>query len=122
MAKILIVEDDVIIQSAYRMVLGLEGHDVRAAPDGVEGLRLAEEFEPDLVLLDMLMPNMNGLEFLRAYNLKLAHPDVKVIVFSNIAVPDDIEGALELGASRYLTKSEFTPKQMVAIIKQELET
>jgi two-component system, OmpR family, response regulator CpxR len=117
MAKILIVEDDAILQNAYHTVLTMEGFDVSMAPDGLEGLRLANEKKPDVVLLDMLMPNMNGLQFLKSFNPK-QHPETKVIVFSNIVAPDDVKQAMELGAVKYLTKATFTPKEMVATIKE----
>lgn len=117
MPKVLIVEDDAILQNAYHTVLTMEGFEVSMAPDGLEGLRLVEEVKPDVVLLDMLMPNMNGLQFLKSYNPK-QHPETKVIVFSNIVAPDDVKQAMELGAVKYLTKATFTPKEMVATIKE----
>lgn len=122
MPKILIVEDDSILQSAYDTVLTMEGYETRTAPDGIEGLRLAQEDEPDVILLDMLMPNLNGLEFLRAYDAKNKHPHCKIIVFSNMSVPSDVKDAMQLGATKYLTKSSFTPKEMVSIIKEVIGT
>ncbi len=116
--KILIIEDDAILQGAYDTVLTMEGYETKTAPDGIEGLRVAEEMEPDVILLDMLMPNLNGLEFLRAYEPKVKHPNTKIIVFSNMSVPSDVKDAMQLGASKYLTKSSFTPKEMVGIIKE----
>jgi DNA-binding NarL/FixJ family response regulator len=118
MSKVLIVEDDPILRSAYVTVLTMEGFEVRDAPDGLEGIRLAKEIEPDIILLDMLMPNLGGVEFLRAYKLKEEHPNVKVIVFSNISVPEQMAEVMALGATRYLTKSQFTPKEMVAAIRE----
>lgn len=118
--KVLIVEDDMVLQSAYETVLNMEGYDTKTAPDGMEGLRIADEMEPDVVLLDMLMPNLGGLEFLKAFNVKKKHPKTKVIVFSNMSVPSDVKDAMQLGASKYLTKSSFTPKEMVSIIEEVL--
>lgn len=119
MAKVLIVEDDAILQNAYHTVLTMEGYDVATAPDGLEGIRLAKENKPDLILLDMLMPNMNGLQFMKAFQPK-EHPETKVIVFSNIMAPDDVQQAMALGAAKYLTKATFTPKEMVETIKEVL--
>lgn len=119
MAHILIIEDDAILQNAYHTVLSMEGFEVDAAPDGLEGLKLAQEKKPDLVLLDMLMPNMNGLQFLKLFE-PLKHPETKVIVFSNIMAPEDVKQAMELGAVKYLTKATFTPKEMVSTIKEVL--
>ena len=119
-AKVLIVEDDAVLNSAYETVLKMEGHDARSACDGVEGLEMAEQDEPDIILLDMLMPNLNGLEFLQKYNPRQNHPNTKIIVFSNMSVPSDVKNAMELGASKYLTKSSFTPKEIAGIIKEVL--
>lgn len=119
MAKVLIVEDDEILQSAYDTVLTMEGYQSFTASDGVEGLKLAKEQSPDVILLDMLMPNLNGLEFLEAYEPK-KHPNTKIIVFSNMSVPSDVRDAKKLGAYKYLTKSSFTPKEMVVIIEEAL--
>ena len=120
MSKVLIIEDDLVLQNAYHTALTMEGHEATTAVDGMEGLKVAEHHNPDVILLDMLMPNMNGLEFLRAYDVKTKHPHTKVIVFSNMSVPSEVKGALQLGASKYLTKSSFTPKEMVGIIKEVL--
>jgi DNA-binding response OmpR family regulator len=119
MAKILIVEDDAILQSAYNTVLSMEGYEVVTAPDGAEAFRLASESSFDLILLDMLMPNMTGLQFLRVFKPK-EHPHTKIIVFSNVMVPEDMKEAIDLGAAKYLTKATFTPKEMVATIKEVL--
>lgn len=117
MGKVLIVEDDLILRSAYTTVLTMEGFEVRGAQDGLEGLQMAKDDEPDVILLDMLMPKLSGTEFLKKYNLLKNHPNVKVIVFSNTAVPEQMSEVMELGAARYLTKSEFTPKEMVTTIR-----
>jgi CheY-like chemotaxis protein len=118
--KILIVEDDLTIQAAYKLVLEAEGFDVLVANDGVAAMEQINSVEPDVILLDMLMPNMDGLQFLEAYDLKGKHPNVKVISFSNMSVPESKAKALELGVSRYLTKSSFTPKHMVEQIREVL--
>ncbi|HVE80943.1 MAG TPA: response regulator [Candidatus Dormibacteraeota bacterium] len=119
MARILIVEDDSILQSAYNTVLSMEGYQVDVASDGLEGLRVAKEKKPDLILLDMLMPNLGGLEFLKVFEAK-NHPETKIIVFSNIVSPEDVRQAMDLGAVKYMTKANFTPKEMVATIKELL--
>jgi CheY-like chemotaxis protein len=120
MAKILVIEDDNALRKVYVTILTKDGHDVTAAFDGKEGLRLAQEQEPDLILLDMMMPNMNGLEFLRAYDIKGKHPRVKVIAFSNTEKPEFVNEAPKLGAVRYMTKYSFTPKAMVTLVRETL--
>lgn len=121
MAKILVVEDDQALQQAYSSVLQIEGFEVAVASDGVEALAKAEEFEPDLILLDMLMPNMDGITFLQRYQLKQKHPQVKVIVFSNVSVDYKIEEAEMLGVDMYMMKSAFTPKDVVLKVLEVLQ-
>lgn len=120
MTKVLIVEDDPILNRAYVTVLTMEGFEVDSATDGYEGIKKAEASSPDIILLDMLMPNMDGLSFLRAFKQKENHPNTKIIVFSNMSVPESMQEAVSLGAAKYLTKSSFTPKEMVEVIKETL--
>lgn len=120
MPKILVVEDDPSLRKIYVTILIKEGYEVAAAVDGKDALRLAGESEPDLILLDMLMPKMNGIEFLRAYDIKGKHPNVKVIAFSNTEKPEYLSEAPKLGATKYMTKYSFTPKAMVGLIKETL--
>lgn len=117
--KILVVEDSPILRSAYTTKFTIEGFAVDAAVDGAEALEKARASEPDLIVLDMLMPQMNGIEFLREYDLS-AHPGVRVVVFSNTSVPGMIEEALDLGAAKVLTKSIVSPKDLVGVVREIL--
>ena len=119
MAKILIVEDSPGIQKVYQTVLTHEGYDVISAVDGKEALSLALNSSPDLILLDLLMAKMGGLEFLRTFDLA-KHPGTKAIVFSNLASSELIDEAKELGATRYLMKSNFTPQELLDAVKAAL--
>ncbi len=119
MPRILIVEDYPSLRKIYQAALEHAGYDVAVAGDGAEALDEVAKNQPDLILLDLLMTKIGGLEFLRAYNLA-EHPGTKVIVFSNLASPELGLEAKELGASRYLTKSKFTPKELVDIVKETL--
>jgi CheY-like chemotaxis protein len=113
MTKILVVEDDPTLQEAYKIVLGMDkSFEIEVAGDGIQALEILRDYQPDVILLDMHMPHMNGLEFLEAYNPP-NHPQTKVIVFSNIVTPEQTNQALELGASEYLTKSSFTPTSIL---------
>lgn len=121
MTRILVIEDDQMLRKIYERVLIKEGYEVDMATDGIEGLKKALENEPDLIVLDMMMPNMNGLEFLRSYDVINAHPKVKVIGFSNTEAPQWINQARALGAVKYMTKYSFSPKAMLGLIKDTLE-
>jgi DNA-binding response OmpR family regulator len=120
MTRILIVEDYPSLQFLYQAALEAEGFEVLSATDGEKALKVAQEHEPDLILLDLLMPNEGGLEFLRAYNIK-RHPSVKVVVFSNMASPELFDEAKQLGALQYLVKANYTPKEVVGAIKAALQ-
>lgn len=118
--NVLIIEDDTVLRDAYATALTLDGYHTTTARDGEEGLERAEKDKPDLILLDMLMPKLNGLEFLRRFDAPAKHPKTKIIVFSNMSVPSDVKDAMALGATKYLTKSSFTPKEIESIIQEVL--
>lgn len=120
MAKILVIEDHQIFQSVYQEVLERRDLEVLSAYDGQTGLKLAKEHRPDLILLDLMLPGVNGLEFLKAFKAN-QHPETKIIVLSNVDLEAQKRTALELGATRYLIKAEyFTPKQLLATIDELL--
>lgn len=119
MSKILIVEDYANIQQVYQTALSFEGYDVTVAADGKEALEMVERQEPDLILLDLLMANVGGLEFLRMYEAP-KHPHTKVIVISSLYSPELAKEVTDLGVHKYLIKSKFTPKELVEVIKDTL--
>lgn len=116
MANILIVEDDVILNDAYKLILKKAGHKVRSAANGEEALLAVGQEDPDIILLDLLMPKMNGLQFLEAYDLKGKHPSVKVVVLSNIGNDTEVDKALELGAYKYVVKAHASPSDLSALV------
>lgn len=118
---IVMIEDDPILRSAYSTVLKSKGFNVVVARDGQEGLKLARDAQPNLILLDMLMPNLTGLEFLQQYEAK-SHPDTKIIVFSNIANPEEMQQALALGAAKYLIKADYSARELVDVIIELLDS
>ena len=120
MTRILVIEDDPALRKVYTTVLSKEGFKVATAVDGADGLKQAEADEPDMILLDMRMPNMTGIEFLRAYEVAAKHPKVCVVAFSASDVPQFVDEARALGVVRYLAKYNFTPRSMVATIREAL--
>lgn len=120
MAKILIVEDDPALGQTYDIVLQRHGHTVLRAYDGEQGLAMAESESPDLILLDILMPRMNGMKLLKEFDIKNKHPDTKVIAFSNMDSKDLQSQALNLGAIRYEVKSNFSPNQLAVMVNSVL--
>ncbi len=118
MTKVLIIEDDQQIRMVYSYALNNNGFKVMEAPDAVTGLKLLDENKPDVILLDMLMPGISGLDFLRQNNIHHRYPDVKLIAFSNIETPRVVEEAKQLGVEKYFLKVDVTPHQMIEIINQ----
>lgn len=122
MPKILIVEDEKPLATAYKTILEKNGYEVAVSYDGEEALEALKGGMPDLILLDMKMPKMNGLEFLRQLEKNGAEPDKRVIVFSNQDAQPDIDEAFKLGAKRYLLKSWAAPQDLVRVVEEALES
>lgn len=121
MAVILIVEDEKNLNEAYQMILQHQGHQILVAYDGAEALKITEKTEPDLILLDLRMPHMGGVEFLKRYNPKTAHPDVTIVIFSNLDTQHEIDEAYRLGAEKYMLKAWASPKELVQLVTNLLE-
>lgn len=120
MAKILIVEDEKLLNEAYELVLKKEGYDVDVAFNGEEALSQFEKHKPDLILLDLRMPKMDGVEFLKQLEAKGKHPDLSVIVFSNYDEQKEIDEAFKHGATRYILKAWSSPKELVKVVHETL--
>lgn len=118
--NILIVEDEPTLADAYKMILESAGYNVVSAHDGKDALEKSEGFEPDLILLDLRMPVMNGVEFLSAYELEEKHPNVKVVVLSNYDMQKEIDEAYRLGADRYVLKAWASPKEILQLVENTL--
>ncbi|HEY1063817.1 MAG TPA: response regulator [Candidatus Saccharimonadales bacterium] len=121
MANILVVEDDKDLNNAYKIILESENHTVVSAFNGKEALKALETFKPDLILLDLLMPIMGGLEFLQRYDLNNEHPDVKVLIFTNMENSPEVTEAYDLGAARCIIKSWTAPQNLSRVISDTLE-
>lgn len=120
MARILIVEDDKDLNTAYQMILKKAGYEVGSALNGKSALEMVGDFKPDLILLDLLMPVMGGLEFLQNYNLD-QHPDVKVLIFTNMENSPEVNEAYNLGATRAIIKSWTAPQSLSKVIDDVLK-
>lgn len=120
MARILIVEDDRDLNAAYQTILKKAGHTVGSSLNGKDALETAEMFKPDLILLDLLMPIMGGLEFLQHYNLD-ARPGVKVLIFTNMENSPEVNEAYKLGATRCIIKSWTAPQSLAKVVDDVLK-
>lgn len=120
--KILLIEDDNFLAGMYVTKLSMENFTVELAGDGKSGLAKATSWKPDLVLLDVLLPKMNGFEVLKNLKSDPATKNVPVILLTNLGQKSDVVQGLDLGAADYLIKAHFMPSEVVAKIKTILQT
>lgn len=120
MAKILIVEDDPFLLKMYSKKLQIEGFEVEIAKDGEEGLIKLKSFKPDLVLMDVMLPKLNGIEAIEMAKADPTTKNIPILVLSNLSSTVDSETAVKKGAVGYLIKSDFTPSQVIEKIKEYL--
>lgn len=121
MAKILIVDDDPLLSNMYRTKFELDGNTVFIANDGKECILKAKSESPDLILMDVMMPVMNGLEALRELKMDQKTKKIPVVMLTNVSSSEAEESeGLELGAVAYLVKSDYTPKEIVQKVKEIL--
>lgn len=118
MSKILIIEDDPLMFRMYKKIFTFEGFEVEVAADGEEGVAKAKQWKPTIILLDMMMPKMNGLQVLDSLKADPTCASTPVIVLTNLAGEADAEAALAKGAVRYIVKSEHDPKSVSNIVKE----
>jgi two-component system response regulator MtrA len=110
--KVAIIEDDMAIVQMYRTKFEGEGYEVATAPDGASGLQLIEEFVPDIILLDLMMPNMNGLDMLGKLRSTADGRNAKVVVLTNMGDTETATKVYKMAADDYIVKAEMTPKEV----------
>jgi DNA-binding response OmpR family regulator len=119
--KILFIEDESALQKTFGDFLGKEGFELISALDGETGLKLAEKEAPDLILLDLILPKMEGVEVLKKLRENPKTKDIPVIVLTNVEDFEKLEKTLELGIKAYLVKTDFTLEEVLQKIKGELK-
>lgn len=117
---ILVVEDDTALNQAFSTVLTKEGFRVSSVANGEEALGVLDSAQADLILLDIIMPVMDGIEFLRRFDAK--NKETPVVVFSNLDRQKDIDEVYRLGATHYMLKSWASPKELVSMVKRLLKS
>lgn len=120
MVKIAIIEDDQAISQMYRIKFEAEGYQVDTAENGRLGLDLVEKMQPDIVLLDLMMPEMNGDEMLRKLRATSWGKDIKVIILTNMGEQEAAAEIRQLNVRRFIVKAEMTPRQVAEMVKAEL--
>lgn len=121
MSKILIIEDDKYLRELMIRKLSSEkGLDISSAVDGENGLKAFEKEKPDLVLLDLILPGIDGFEVLSRMKENTELASIPVIILSNLGQKSDVEKGMKLGAADYMVKAHFTPNEIVDKVKQTL--
>ena|ERR1035441_5159494 len=118
--RIAVIEDEAPIAKMYQFKLEQDGYEVKCAYDGEEGLKLAEEFAPDLILLDIKMPRMSGDEMLEKVRATDWGSSIRVIVLTNISKDEAPTRLRFLRVDRYIVKVHYTPAQVVKIVNEIL--
>lgn len=120
MTRIAIIEDDATISQMYRMKFESDGFDVQLAGDGERGVALVKDFKPDLILLDLKMPGINGVEALKIIRKSDWGKDIPVIVLTNLGEEEASGEVRSLGIHSYIVKANLTPRQVVSRVKDAL--
>lgn len=120
MTKIAILEDDPVISQMYRMKFEADGFDVQLASDGKRGVALVEEMQPDLILLDLQMPEMDGAEALEVIRKNAWGKTIPVIILTNLGEEESPKHLRDLGIHSYIVKADLTPRQVVGRVKEAL--
>ena len=119
--NILVVEDDKFLRELIVRKLTEEGYNTSEAVDGEEGAKKTKEEKPDLVLLDLILPGIDGFEVLASIKQNPQTASTPVIILSNLGQTEDVEKGLKLGAIDYMVKAHFTPGEIVEKVKKVLE-
>ena len=118
--KAAVVEDNHDVQFMYKMKLELAGFTVKTANDGVEGLALVQEFMPDIILLDLMMPRMSGAEMLAHVRSEAWGSNMRVIILTNISKDEAPQALRFLHVDRYVVKAHHTPAQVIDMVHEVL--
>jgi two-component system response regulator len=115
MANILLVEDDFSLRTAYMTILATQKHNIEPATNGLEALEKLKKFKPQIILLDLLMPIMGGLNFLKKYNAP-QHPEISIVLLTNMPSSPEVDKCLKLGVRKVAVKSSMAPKDLLDLV------
>lgn len=118
---VLLVEDDIFLSGIYQKKFEMEGFKISTADNGEKGLNDAKKKKPDIVLLDILLPKLDGFSVLEQLQADASTKSIPVILLTNLGQKDDVEKGLEAGAVDYLIKAHFKPSEIVDKVKKVLK-
>ena len=118
MARIMIVEDDTVIANLFKSAFTKEGYEVELALDGLEALEKIKLFNPTIILSDIMMPRMDGIELIKHLKAKKNTKKIPVVVMSNLAKEESVSEALKVGAVKHIVKQDYGPHEVVNIVKE----
>lgn len=113
--KALLVEDDPFLLKMYQKKFEVANFEVQLARDGEEGIQQAKKFLPDIIMMDIMMPKVNGIQALERLKSDPTFADTPIVILTNLSSTDDAGVAIQKGAIQYLVKSDYTPAQIVAV-------
>ena len=120
MKKILIIEDDQIVAHVYRNKLTSEGYQIETAPDGENGLKTMRTLKPDLIVLDLMLPKMSGLDVIREVRSESEFSKLPIVVFSNTYLTNMVQQAWKAGANKCISKATCSPREVVDVIRNTI--
>jgi CheY-like chemotaxis protein len=120
MANVLLIEDDNSLSAAYSIILGSKKHTVETACNGKEALEKLKKVKPEIILLDLLMPVMGGLEFIKKYKPQ-NHEDVSIILLTNMPSSHEVDQCVKLGVETVVIKSSLTPTALLRLVDKNLK-
>jgi len=118
MTKILIVEDDQTLRDVYALILQISGYDIDTASNGLQALEKYHANSYDVILLDLMMPELDGVGFLQQAQVAKHTPELKVIIFSNLSSGELLDKAFDLGAHEHVLKANLTPEGLITVIQE----
>jgi len=118
MRKILLVEDEELLRDSYVLILSTEAYDVDSATNGQEALDKCQDKVYDLILLDLMMPIVDGVAFLEQYQ---PNPHTKIVILSNLSAGTELDKAMRLGAHNSVLKATLSPRQLLSTVRYELQ-
>ena len=116
--KILIIEDDQYLSEMYKMKFESEGYQIIITDSGIQGIELAKQEQPDLILLDLVLPKIDGYQILNRLRKDVKTKKLKVYILSNLGQDNEISRGLKCGADGYFVKSDLTPRQLINKVEQ----